>query len=423
MCKPKNYFAAIYKMHLWQKVLVGLALGIILGFFLKERVIYLKPFGDVFIRLIKMIIVPMIFFAIVSGITSIQDSKMLGRIGIKASITYVITTLSAVTIGLIVGNVLKPGAGIILDFGESNTNNIPVITNAVRCIETTFNTIIPDNVIGSMAQGTVLHVVFFALFTGITINTLDQESVKKFKDLFQLLSKMVFKMVYFITKLSPIAACALTAWVVGTQGAAVLTNLLKLIASAYLAFGIQYIVFGVIINVWTKLSPINFFKKSLGYQLIAFSTTSTKAALPVAIKVCKEKLGISETSSSFILPLGASINMDGIAIYSGLCAIFFAQATGRILEFGDYGLIMLTSTLGAIGGAGIPSGTIFILPMILGSVGLPIEGIALIVGIDRIIDMMRSVISITGDACVALCIDHSEGLLDRKQYLSHKNKL
>lgn len=419
MHKSKYYFInLIFNMHLWQKVLLGLAIGVILGFLLKEKVIYLKPFGEVFIRLIKMIMMPMIFFAIVSGITSVQDSKMLGRIGIKASVTYILTTLSAVTIGLVIGNILKPGAGIVLTFDKTNIHSAPLITNAVHYIETVFNTIIPDNVIGSMAQGTVLHVVFFSLFTGITINTLDNESVKKFKDLFQLLSKMVFKMVYFITKLSPIAACALTAWVVGTQGAAVLTNLLKLIASAYLAFGIQYIVFGLIIKSWTKLSPINFFKKSLGYQLIAFSTTSTKAALPTAIKVCRERLGISETSSSFILPLGASINMDGIAIYSALCAIFFAQATGKILGFSDYGLIMLTSTLGAIGGAGIPSGTIFILPMILGSVGLPIDGIALIVGIDRIIDMMRSVISITGDACVALCIDHSEGLLDKKQYLA-----
>jgi Na+/H+-dicarboxylate symporter len=170
------------------------------------------------------------------------------------------------------------------------------------------------------------------------------------------------------------------------------------------------------IKLWTKLSPIPFFKKSLEYQLIAFSTSSSKASLPVAIKTCKESMGVSETSASFILPLGASINMNGIAIYGGLCAIFFAQATGKILSLTDYGLIILTSTLGSIGGSGIPSGTIFMLPMILGSVGLPIEGIALIVGVDRIIDMMRTVISITGDACVALCIDHSEKLLDKKRY-------
>lgn len=408
----------IINMSLWKKVLLGLFLGIIFGFVLKEKVIYLKPVGDIFIRLVKMIIVPMIFFAIVSGITSIQDSKMLGRVGIKASLTYIATTLFAVIIGLLVGNIIKPGLGIILDFTQDSSSSLLAAeaTNIVSSMEAILNTIIPDNAIGAMAQGTILHVVFFAIFTGITVNTLDQESIKKFRDVFQVFSKMFFKMVYFITKLSPLAACFLTAWVIGIQGIKVISNLLKLIMSAYLAFGIQYIVFGIIISVWTKLSPIQFFKKSLGYQLIAFSTSSSKAALPVAIKVCKEKLGISEVSSSFVLPLGASINMDGIAIYGGLCAIFFAQATGRILGFSDYGLIMLASTLGSIGGAGIPSGTIFMLPMILGSVGLPIEGVALIVGIDRIIDMMRTVISITGDACVALCIDHSEGFLNKQQY-------
>lgn len=418
----KNSFVYIFKMPLWQKVLAGLLLGIVLGVFLQEKVIYLKPFGDIFIRLIKMIIVPMIFFVIISGITSVEDSAVLGRAGIKASATYLITTCSAVIIGLLVGNIIKPGIGITLNFVNSQATVTKMLssTSLVKSMETILNTLVPDNALGAMAEGTILHVVFFAFFTGITINTLDKDSVKKFRDICQFLSKTIFKMIYFITKLAPIAACALTAWVVGTQGMHIIKNLLKLILSAYLAFGIQYIVFGFIIKIWTKLSPLIFFKKSLEYQVVAFSTSSTKATLPTAIKVCKDRFGVSEVSSSFILPLGASINMDGIAIYSGLCAIFFAQATGRILSIADYGVIMLAGTLGSIGGAGIPSGTIFMLPMILGSVGLPIEGIALIVGIDRIIDMMRTVISITGDVCVALCIDHSEKLLDRKKYYHSK---
>lgn len=403
-------------MSLWKQVLLGLFIGVILGFLLKDHAIYLKPFGDMFIRLIKMIVVPMIFFAIVSGITSVQDAKLLGRIGIKASIIYICTTFFAVIVGLIVGNIIQPGIGIILDFNQENIVALSQKASVVKFMEAMLTTIIPDNAIGAMADGTILHVVFFALFTGITVNTLDRGSVDKFKDIFQVFSKMFFKMVYFITKLAPIAACAFTAWVIGIQGIAVLKNLLKLIVSAYLAFIIQYLIFGLMIKLWTKLSPIPFFKKSLEYQLIAFSTSSSKASLPVAIKTCKESMGVSETSASFILPLGASINMNGIAIYGGLCAIFFAQATGKILSLTDYGLIILTSTLGSIGGSGIPSGTIFMLPMILGSVGLPIEGIALIVGVDRIIDMMRTVISITGDACVALCIDHSEKLLDKKRY-------
>jgi Na+/H+-dicarboxylate symporter len=227
---------------------------------------------------------------------------------------------------------------------------------------------------------------------------------------------MVFKMVHFIVQLSPIAACALTAWIIGTQGLEVLTKLIKLVSCAYIAFSIQYLVFGLLIFLWTRLSPKPFFKKSLEYQALAFSTSSTKAALPTTIRVCQKRLGVSSLSSSFVLPLGASINMDGIAIYISLCALFFAQATGKVLEPSDYGYIILTGTLGSIGGAGIPSGTIVMLPMVLSSIGLPIEGIALIAGIDRIIDMMRSTISITGDATVALCVDHSEGLLDKDKY-------
>lgn len=401
-------------MKLWKKVLIGLLLGVILGVTLKENVVYLKPFGDLFIRLIKMIIVPLIFFAIISGISSVQDSKALGRVGIKASITYLLTTLFAIIIGLGIGTIFEPGSGIILDFTGEGTAQITDASMA-KIFDTILN-IVPENAIDAMAQGTILQVVFFALFTGITLNTMESEVSKRLSSIFALLASMIFKMVHLIIQLSPLAACALTAWIVGTQGMVVLEKLLKLVGCAYLAFGIQYLVFGLIISLWTKLSPIPFFKKSLEYQTLAFSTSSTKAALPTTIKVCQNRLGISKISSSFVLPLGASINMDGIAIYISLCALFFAQATGKVLGFADYGCIILTGTLGSIGGAGIPGGTIVMLPMVLGSIGLPIEGVALIAGIDRIVDMMRSTISITGDATVALCVDHSEGLLDRDIY-------
>lgn len=402
-------------MTLWKKVLIGLSLGIILGLVLKEQVMYLKPFGDLFIRLIKMIIIPLIFFAIVSGMTSVQDSKMLGRVGVKASIAYFLTTLFAIIIGLGVGNLFKPGEGLILHFDSPSMATPPDQNNIMKIMDVLLH-VVPDNAIGAMAQGTILQVVFFALFTGITLNSIDKTSSKRLAEMFQLLAKMVFQMVNFIMYLSPLAACCLTAWVVGTQGMKVLENLIKLIGCAYFAFGVQYCVFGLIIYCWTRLSPLPFFKKSIEYQTLAFSTSSSKAALPTTIKVCQKKLGISQVSSSFVLPLGASINMDGIAIYISLCALFFAQVTGRVLDMNDYGFIILTGTLGSIGGAGIPGGTIVMLPMVLGSVGLPIEGIALIAGIDRIIDMMRTTISITGDAAVTLCIDHSEGLLDKEKY-------
>ncbi|CAK6537901.1 MAG: hypothetical protein IRD7MM_05290 [Candidatus Midichloria mitochondrii] len=402
-------------MNLWKKVLIGLVLGIFLGLLLKEKVVYLKPFGDLFIRMVKMIITPLIFFAIVNGITSVQDSKALGRVGVKACFTYFLTTLMAIIIGLSVGRIFEPGKGINLNFENKELASAEDQAALTKIIDILLH-IVPDNAIGAMVQGTILQVVFFALFTGVTINAMERVSSKRLGDIFQLLSHMVFKMISLIMELSPIAACCLTAWVIGTQGVEVLRNLMKLIGCAYLALIIQYFIFGLIIRVWTGLSPVPFFKKSFEYQAIAFSTSSSKAALPTTIKVCQRKLGISQMSSSFVLPLGASINMDGIAIYISLCTLFFAQVTGKVLSINDYSFIIFTGTLGSIGGAGVPGGAIVMLPMILGSVGLPIEGIALIAGIDRIIDMMRTTISITGDAAVTLCIDHSEGLLDRETY-------
>lgn len=401
-------------MSLWQKVLIGLGLGVILGLFCKEYVIYLKPLGDIFIRLIKMIIVPLIFFAIISGISNAQNPKALGRVGVKAAIAYLLTTCFAAMIGIVTATIFKPGNGILLSF-NANTAPSENISNLDKVIETILH-IIPDNAIGAMAQGTVLQVVFFAIFTGITIIKLEKEQSKKLAELIGLFSTVVFKMVGIIVELSPIAACALTAWVVGTQGTEILLNLAKLIGCAYFAFAVQYLFFGALIYIWTGLSPKPFYKKSYEYQALAFSTSSSKAALPTTIKVCQKKLGISHFSSSFVLPLGASINMDGIAIYITICALFFAQATGTPLGLAEYALIVFTGTLGSIGGAGIPGGTIVMLPMVLGAVGLPIEGVALIAGIDRIVDMMRTTISITGDAVVTLCIDDSEGLLDKKVY-------
>ncbi len=402
-------------MKLWKKVIFGLILGIILGFVLQDKVVYLKPFGDLFIRLIKMIIVPLIFFAIVSGMINAENSKTLGRVGGKALLAYIGTTIFAVCIGFGVGGLLTPGAGIDLKLEGSNLEP-PQSADLTKILDIILE-IIPDNALGAMAQGMFIQVVFFALFTGITINLLEKNDSKKISEIVGLASKLVFKMVNLIMSLSPMAACALTAWIVGTQGSIVLISLLKLILCTYLAFMIQYFVYGLMIYVVTKLPIKPFYKKSFEYQSIAFATSSSKAALPTTIRVCQESLGISKFGSSFILPLGASINMNGIAIYICICTLFFAQATGKVLSFSDYGLITLMSTLGSIGGAGIPGGTIVMLPMVLGAIGLPIEGIALIAGIDRIVDMMRTTISITGDVAVTICIDYSEDSLDKERYL------
>jgi Na+/H+-dicarboxylate symporter len=318
---------------------------------------------------------------------------------------------------LVIGSILEPGSGLTLNLDKSFKPQSAPAQTTLQLFDTILN-IVPDNAIGAMAQGTILQVVFFALFTGFTINTIKGEIADKISEFFRVVSAMVFQMVHLIVQLSPLAACFLTAWVVGSQGATVLLLLLKLVGCAYLGFFLQYLLFGALIWMTTGLSPLPFFKKSFEYQVIAFSTSSSKAALPTTMRVAKDNLGISQVSSSFVLPLGASINMVGIAIYISLAALFFAQALGKQLSFTDYMLIGFTGSLGSIGGAGIPSGTIVMLPLVLGAVGLPIEGIALILGIDRIVDMMRTTISITGDAAVALIVDYSEGLLNKNIYNS-----
>ncbi len=398
-------------------MIIGLVLGVLLGFFLGDWATYLKPLGDIFIRLIKMIIIPLIFFSIVSGITNVKDTKTLGRLGLKSLFAFLVTTFLAITIGLVIGSILEPGSGLTLNLDKSFKPQSAPAQTTLQLFDTILN-IVPDNAIGAMAQGTILQVVFFALFTGFTINTIKGEIADKISEFFRVVSAMVFQMVHLIVQLSPLAACFLTAWVVGSQGATVLLLLLKLVGCAYLGFFLQYLLFGALIWMTTGLSPLPFFKKSFEYQVIAFSTSSSKAALPTTMRVAKDNLGISQVSSSFVLPLGASINMVGIAIYISLAALFFAQALGKQLSFTDYMLIGFTGSLGSIGGAGIPSGTIVMLPLVLGAVGLPIEGIALILGIDRIVDMMRTTISITGDAAVALIVDYSEGLLNKNIYNS-----
>ena len=398
-------------MKLWHKVTFALIAGVIFGLIAKDKVIYVKPIGDIFIGLIKMVVVPLIYCSLVTGITSMNNKNSIGRIGIKSTIAFLTTTIFAISIGLIIGEVMKPGIGVTLSFNNDLAMNMKTEFDFLKFLIN----IVPHNAIGALATGETLQVVFFAIFTGITLNKMG-DSGKRLIEIFHLLSQMVFKMIGMIMELSPYGAFALTALVIGTQGFDIVFSLGKLIIAVVIAMAFQYLIFGVLIKVFAKISPMPFYKKSLEYQALAFSTSSSKATLPTTMKVCEEKLGISKSSTAFILPLGASINMDGMAIYLGMCAVFFAQCTGVVLSTSDYFMIILTATLGSIGAAGIPSGSIVMLPLVLSSVGLPIEGVAIIAGIDRILDMMRTTINITGDATVTLIIDKSEGTLNEELY-------
>lgn len=405
-------------MKLWHKVALGLILGIIFGVYLPQYVEALKPIGTIFLRLIKMVIIPLIFFSILAGITSMKDPTTFSRVGIKSVLLYFGTTCFAVIFGLSVAHVLQPGTGVVINFGS-----MPQLVKEVpfNLVEFLIN-IVPNNIFESLANASLLQVVFFSIFAGIVINGMGT-SADPLRNIIQSAAKMVLSMISKIVQLSPYAAFALIAWVVGTQGFGIMVSLSKLIGAIVIAFALQYVIFGLFILIFCRISPIPFYKKSFEYQMIAFSTGSSKASLATTMKVCRERLGVSQSSTDFVLPLGAAINMDGLAIKLGLCAIFFAQVMGVHLHMSDYLLIVLMATLGSIGGAGIPGSFIIMLPVVLSSVHLPIEGVALLVGVDRLLDLLSTTINITGDATKTVVIDASEGTLDKARYYSNGTEL
>lgn len=402
-------------MKLWHKVTLGLVLGVLFGVCLPQYSDDVKPIGIIFLRLIQMIILPLIFFSLVSGITSMSDPSSLGRVGTKSVLAFLGTTFFAVVFGLVVASVLKPGVGVVIDFGVPQERNFKA--GAFDLVDFLIN-IVPNNIVGSFAEGKTLHVVFFAIFTGMVINSMGSVA-DPLRDFIHSASKMVLKMISKVVELSPYGAFALTAWVVGTQGLEIMISLSKLVFAITAAMALQYLIFGLFIIVFCKMSPMPFYKKSFEYQSIALSTGSSKASLATTMQVCRQKLGISESSTSFVLPLGASINMDGMAINLSLTTLFFAQMMDITLSLSDYMVIILTATLGSMGGAGIPGGSLVMLPMILSAVNMPIEGVAIIAGIDRVLDLLRTAINITGDATITLLIDSSEGTLDRDRYNSN----
>jgi len=416
--KAKNFYGRI---EFWQKVTAGLVLGVLVGLIFGKDAAVLRPVGELFMKLIKMIIVPLIFISVVVGITGIKDSSSLSRLSVKSVVAFLLTSSFAIVVGLITVNIIRPGDGIDLSLLDSVVaNDMPTTANS-GMLSILYDAV-PSNALNALVSGHLLQVVFFSFFTGITINQLGSEK-RTIVAGFNLAANIVFKMVHLILKLAPYGAFALTASVVGTQGIVTLQNLGLLVASLIAAMSVQYLIFGLMILVFARLSPIPFYKKSIEYQSLAFSTSSSKAALPTTMDVCIRKLGISKNCTSFVLPLGSSINMDGTAIYAGICAVFFAQAYHIELSTIDYILIIITSTLGSIGAAGVPSGTLLILPMVLATINVPIGGIAFIAGIDRILDMLRTTLNITGDATVTLIIDASEKTLNKKRYYTDSAKL
>ena len=339
-------------------------------------------------------------------------------IGIKGFASYILTSIFAVLIGLTAGTIFEPGAGIDLNsILKGGVSTATVVAKTPPTISEFLLGLIPTNPIRSMTEDNFLQIIIFSIFTGITINLVG-EKAKPVKDFIYSASQVTFKMIENIIKLAPFGVFGFISWVVGTQGLDVLQSLTKLIFVFLGACVVQYLVFGLMILIFARLSPLPFYRKILFTQSIAFSTSSSKATLSTAMSQLQQKMGVSKTNSNFLMPLGVCINMDGTAIYLGICALFFAQAYGIDLTYHNYLMLILTCTFGSIGAAGIPSGSIIFMGMVLSSVNLPIEGIGIILGIDRVLDMIRTTINITGDSAITLIVDKSEGGLDKKAYYS-----
>ncbi len=394
---------------LWQKILAGLVLGLIVGLAFGPAAAKLKPIGTAFISGIKMLIVPLVFVSLVSGVTAMRDPAKMGRVGIKTIGLYLVTTAVAITIGLVLGTVLQPGAGVGMEAAKA------VAPKAPPSLIDTLVALIPTNPIEAMSTGNVLQVIVFAILLGLAIN-MSGTAGEKVRDGFDALAQVIYKLTAIVIWFAPFGVFALMAWTAGTYGLDLLLPLGMVIVAVYVGCLIHaFVVYGGAI--WAMgLNPLLFFKGVAEAAAVAFTTTSSSGTLPVTMTCTRKNLGVSEGVSGFVLPLGATINMDGTALYQGVCALFVAQVFGVSLSGGDYMMIILTATLASVGTAGVPGAGLIMLSLVLTTVGLPLEGVAIIAGIDRVLDMARTSLNVVGDAMVATLVAKSEGELDRNVY-------
>ena len=396
------------KGNLLTQILIAFIIAIILGLIFGESIVVLEPLGDLFLRLIKFIIAPLVLATLVVGVASIGDPKTLGRIGSKTIIYYLATTAVAIAIGLGVAFIFSPGKGISSDVAV--TEDVEV--NETEGVVQTFLNIVPENPFEAMTEGEILQIIFFAIFVGLAITMIGQkgEPVRRF---FDSLSEIMFWITGIIMRFAPIGVLGLVAPIIGEYGPSVLLPLLKVILAVAVACVVHAVlVYSLAVKAFAKINPLTFFKGIAPAALVAFSTASSAGTLPVTIKNTQENLGVSNKISSFVLPLGATINMDGTAIYQGVAVIFIAQFYDLNLSFVALLTVVLTTVLASIGTAGVPGAGMIMLAMVLASINLPLEGIALIAGIDRILDMCRTTVNIVGDASCAVTVAGSEKEID-----------
>ena len=405
------------KMGLTTKIFVALIAGAILGIILcylvpdssfKKDVIVegiLYVIGQGFIRLMKMLVVPLVFCSLVCGSMSIGDTKKLGTVGVRTLVFYLATTALAVSVALTVGNMSSI---------QSSASSVETM-EATSLTDTILN-IIPDNPINSLASGTMLQVIVFALIVGVILAKMGEraETVANF---FSQFNDIMMEMTMMIMALAPIGVFCLISRTFANIGFSAFIPLAKYMIGVLLALAIQcFGVYQILLKIFTGLNPIKFIKKFFPVMAFAFSTATSNATIPMSIDTLSKKVGVSKKISSFTIPLGATINMDGTSIMQGVAVVFAAQAFGIHLSPMDYVTVIGTATLASVGTAGVPSVGLVTLTMVFNSVGLPVEAIGLIMGIDRILDMTRTAVNITGDAVCTTIVAHQNNALDRKVF-------
>ncbi|MGY8751387.1 MAG: dicarboxylate/amino acid:cation symporter [Fidelibacterota bacterium] len=423
------------KLELHWKIIIGLILGLLFGIFAASQGLtsftseWIAPFGKIFINLLKLIAVPLVLSSLITGVASLSDLKKLSRIGGKTITIYIATTAIAVSIGLIAVNILEPGATVPNDMKIKLQNTYQSAASGKleaaqevkeRSVLQPVVDMVPSNFFSSASNNrNMLQVVFVAIIIGIALIQIPKEKARPVLEFMEGINDLVIKLVDNIMLLAPIGVFALIADTITSVAGNDINNVIELLGA--LGFYMIAVIMGLIIHMlitysvvlklFSKISLKKFYKGIAPAQLLGFSTSSSGATLPVTMECCEDELGVSEEVSSFVLPLGATINMDGTALYQAVAAVFIAQTLGMDLSVGAQLTIVLTAVLASIGTAAVPGAGIIMLVIILEAIGVPSAGIALILGVDRILDMMRTVTNVTGDASVAVAVASSENQL------------
>ena len=399
-------------MSLAMQIFVATLLAIFAGVLLQSQADFannfIKPFGTIFLNLVKFIVVPIVLFSIMCGIISMSDIRKVGVIGLKTVVFYLCTTAFAVTIGLIGGNLFKGMFPVVA------TTDLTYEASASASFMDTLVNIFPSNFFKPLVEGNMLQVIVMAILMGFSIILVGEKNVRvvaAFNDL----NDIFMKCMELILKLSPIGVFCLLCPIIATNGPAIIGSLAMVLLTAYICYIVHAaVVYSLTVKTMGGMSPVKFFKGMMPAIMFAFSSASSVGTLPINLD-CTQKLGAKKEVASFVLPLGATINMDGTAIYQGVCAIFIASCYGIQLTLPQMLTIVLTATLASIGTAGVPGAGMVMLAMVLTSVGLPVDGIALVAGVDRIFDMGRTTVNITGDAACAIVVSNMEAKREAKE--------